>query len=305
MNGLAVKEVEQIPKLEGGHIFNTPTFQALKKGNSRYFVLFKDNQAVARICFFIGNGTAISGYQATFGSIDSERPLGIDALSYFLKQTCQILNYEGFEQIIIKHWPTSHTQDNRMHEIFIKLGFQVLNSEVNQHRLVTEEDFQQKIKTGERGKISQSKNKGYVFKILTIHELSNVYNLIQETLTRRDNSVSMSYEELSRAIEMLPEGYLLFGLYDGEKLIAATVSLRISKEILYNFYHADDFAYRTTSPLVMLIQEIYKFCQHEKIKILDLGISSEQGIINQGLFNFKRNLGCESSEKNTYRWCNE
>ena len=36
-------------------------------------------------------------------------------------------------------------------------------------------------------------------------------------------------------------------------------------------------------------------------RLLDLGISTESGEINEGLFNFKKSLGCSTSEKNTYR----
>ena len=94
--------------------------------------------------------------------------------------------------------------------------------------------------------------------------------------------------------------YLSKGVMDNDKLIAAAISVRVSKEILYNFYHADEFTYRSSSPMVMLIKEIYEYCQRNKIQILDLGISTKNGLINQGLFNFKKSLGCSVTEKNTY-----
>ena len=110
----------------------------------------------------------------------------------------------------------------------------------------------------------------------------------------------MSLEQLQTSINAMPEHYLLFGVYDGNKLIAAAVSVRISRDIMYNFYHGDDVSYRSTSPIVMLVAGIYQYCQQKNISILDLGISSVEGQINQGLFDFKKNLGCESSNKYTY-----
>ena len=111
----------------------------------------------------------------------------------------------------------------------------------------------------------------------------------------------MTYDDLYKTISLLADKYLLFGVFDDKKLIAASVSIRISKSILYNFYHADDFSYRSTSPMVMLIKEIYQYCQQNDIRLLDLGISTETGKINEGLFKFKKALGCSTSEKNTYR----
>ncbi len=47
-------------------------------------------------------------------------------------------------------------------------------------------------------------------------------------------------EALNETIKSMPAGtYLLFGLFDNNNLIAASVSIRVSHDILYNFYHAD------------------------------------------------------------------
>ena len=55
----------------------------------------------------------------------------------------------------------------------------------------------------------------------------------------------------------------------------------------------------------MLVGKIYEYCQQNGIAVLDLGISSENGILNEGLFNFKKNLGSETSNKSTYQLINE
>ncbi len=188
-----------------------------------------------------------------------------------------------------------------MHKIFGETNFKVISSEVNQHLAVQEEEFKVLISKNERKKLNQCLKQGYTFMQLTLDEFTNIYQLVTETRVRKGYPVSMTYENLYKTIKLMPDKYLLFGLFDRDKLIAASVSIRISHEILYNFYHADDLNFRTTSPLVMLIQQIYQYCQQNGIEILDLGVSSENGLINQGLFNFKKNLGCVSSEKNTYR----
>ena len=187
-----------------------------------------------------------------------------------------------------------------MHKIFINAGFRVINTEVNQHLLVLESEFKLLIRKNEKKKLNQCIKQDYTFKLLSIDELADIYQLVTETRVRKGFPVSMAYDGLHQTIMSLPDKYLLFGLFDQAELIAASVSIRISQNILYNFYHADEFAYRSNSPLVMLVQEIYCYCQQNEIKILDLGISSENGVKNEGLFVFKENLGCLSSEKNTY-----
>ena len=300
MNGLQVKELRQLPTIAAGYIFNTPEFQSLKTGVTRYFVLFESEQAIARICFSIDNNSAISGLQATFGSIDGENHIPVKAAKYFLDQVCEQLKSSGIKEIIIKHWPDCYSENNYIHEIFAELGFKVTTSEINQHLVVEEADFKLLIRKNERKKLNQCLNKGYTFRHLSMAQLKDVYQLVTQTRERKGYPVSMAFDLLEKTMSSLPDNYLLFGLFDKEELIAASVSIRISENILYNFYHADEISYRSTSPLVMLVEEIYRYCQQNGIKILDLGVSSEKGIKNEGLFVFKENLGCLTSKKNTY-----
>ena len=290
-----------MPKIAGGFVFNTPEFQSLKEGESKYFVLYENESAIARICFMITNNQAISGHQATFGSIDADLPLPRETVKYFLEQVIMSLENTGMQEVIIKHWPAAYIGDESMHKIFGETNFKVISSEVNQHLAVQEEEFKLLISKNERKKLNQCLKQGYTFKQLTIDKLTNVYQLVTETRVRKGYPVSMTYKNLYKAMKLMPDKYMLFGLFDRDNLIAASVSILISHEILYNFYHADDINFRSTSPMVMLIKEIYQYCQQNNIRLLDLGISTEAGIINQGLFNFKKNLGCSTSEKNTYR----
>ena len=300
MNGLQVREVTQLPEMDGGYIFNTPEFLSLIKGEARYFTLTKNERIIARIYFRIEKNQATSGYQAPFGSIDTTRSLPGATIKYFLEQVCLTLKNDRLKEVIVKHWPECFATSDSLQESFSQLGFKVINSEVNQHIVVQESEFRLLIRKNERKKLNQCLKKNFTFSILTLADLPQVYQLVTKTRERKSYPVSMTYDQLYKTMKLLSDSYLLFGLLDEDKLIAASVSIRVSPHILYNFYHADEFSYRSTSPLVMLLQEIYQYCQQNGIKILDLGISSENGQINQGLFNFKENLGCATSTKNTY-----
>ena len=304
MSLLTVNHVKNLPKMEGGFIFNSPEFQSLKEGDHLNFVLLKDSSVIARIWFHIIDGTAISGHHATFGSIDFNATLNKENINYFLTEVLNQLVQRGIKEIIIKHWPIIYCPG--IDELlFQELAFKQLENNINQHLVVTPDTFDRRIKKNEKKKLAQSIKKDYKFNQLTITALKEIYQLIEDTRGRKNYPVSMSYRGLYETVKRMQGQYLLFGLYDADRLIAASVSIRTSDDILYNFYHADDINYRSTSPLVLLLAKIYEFCQLNEINILDLGISSEKGIINEGLFNFKRNLGCETSAKYIYRLINE
>ena len=234
------------------------------------------------------------------GSFDLSAGVEHGEISIFLKEILNIIKTKGISEVRIKHWPLAYSGGELVHETLIDFGFKKAMSDVNQHIAITQEDYKNRINKNERKKLNQCKRAGYHFKVLNSRWLPEVYDLVKNTRQRKGFPVSMSFEDLSMTFNALPDHYHLFGVYDEDRLIATSVSIRISKKILYNFYHADHIEYRSKSPLVLLNEGIYNYCRNAEIEILDLGISSVDGILNKGLYTFKENLGCTVSEKNTY-----
>ncbi|MEN8247459.1 MAG: hypothetical protein ABFS32_00880 [Bacteroidota bacterium] len=298
MKRLKVVEVNKLPDIKGGHVFNSRDFQSLKEGESKHFVVNDESDTLCRISYGLVDNAALSGYQATFGSFDFT--VDQDLIKLMIKETSRNIFKSGVELIRIKHWPLGYPEGELIHRAFISAGFEIESKEVNQHLVINEEEFIDRIKKNEKKKLKQSHNEKFQFKMLDGSYLLEVYNLVKDTRERKGFPVSMSFNELEKVFNKLPDNYHLFGVFDEDVLIAASVSIRISEKILYNFYHADLLDYRSRSPLVMLNEGIYNYCKTENIKLLDLGISSENGELNEGLFTFKENLGCATSDKNTY-----
>ena len=180
MNGLQVREVSQPPLIKGGYIFNTQEFQSLKSGEKKYFALFEKEQPIARISFSVNNHQAISGYQATFGSVDSEYPLPNRAAKYFIEQTCISLKSDDIKVLIIKHWPDSYAQPESWQSIFEELGFSLVNSETDQYLEVNKQDYYQIVNKNQLSNLNKSREKGFKFERLNINELPEVYDLLQK-----------------------------------------------------------------------------------------------------------------------------
>ena len=79
------------------------------------------------------------------------------------------------------------------------------------------------------------------------------------------------------------------------------MAIRVRDDILYNFLPASNPSYYAHSPMVMLMAELFGYCQRHRIQLLDLGTSLDG---NQqpkpGLMRFKRNLGVRESPKLTF-----
>jgi hypothetical protein len=92
----------------------------------------------------------------------------------------------------------------------------------------------------------------------------------------------------------------LFGVYHGQELAAASISIRVSKRIVYNFYSAHPRKFDFLSPVVMLIKGMYGWSQKHHIELIDLGTSTLAGQPNFSLLDFKLRLSGRPATKLTF-----
>ena len=110
----------------------------------------------------------------------------------------------------------------------------------------------------------------------------------------------MSLQALQKVSQEFPGHFLLSVVKDGEKIVAANISIRVNSKVLYNFYHDHVNEYDAISPVVILNEGLYEYCQCEGLQLLDLGTSTRDGKVNESLLEFKIRLGAQTSRKLTF-----
>lgn len=206
------------------------------------------------------------------------------------------------KRIIIKYCPEIYAPElvvatkNKL----LQTGFEVLYKDITQVIV---------IKRGQNIPFDSNRNRrlrkcikeGLIFKQLTGDSLEEAFSLVIESRNNKGYPVTMALEELKTSFSKFPDNYLLFGVFDGAKMVATAVSIKVSDKILYYFYAGDSLAYRHLSPSTLLIHGIYTYCLENKFEIIDLGISTDRGKLNPGLYEFKKSLGSIDSEKLTIK----
>ena len=294
-----VKVFESTVSIIDEHVFNTADFLKFKQGEKYCFAKYDRDEPVAQINFTITNGIAISGHQATFGSFDIANLQDELVYKELLSAAEQEFQKSGISEIIVKHWPESH-RSYSFRSFFERQGYSLSSEEINQHIVIDERNYFSKLSKGEKNKLSQCRRKGFVFQKAEIDTLQEIYNLIAVTRNRKGYPDPISADELKRMLIALPERYHIFSIRDSNNIIAAAISITIDKNVLYNFYHADDSNYRNYSPMVMLIEGIYNYAKQHNYKILDVGVSSVEGVINESLYSFKKHIGADYAKKCTF-----
>lgn len=302
---LATDEVLQKDYSYTPFFFNSNKFfsQNEATGKTGFYIINKKNNIIeGKLNLSIYENTGYSPYKAPFGSLEFEKGLAPEIVLEFWQFLEAWTKDNRINLILIKSYPAIYHEENNAVVIntLISSGFKIKYAELNQHIEVSSRPYFDLISYSEIKRIKKCLKNNFRFYISPQDDLKDAYHIIKLTRDRKQYPTSMSFQQLENVFLKFPEHYLLFTVKDDEKIIALSVSILVNENILYNFYHAHDEAYDQFSPITMVVQEIYNYCQEQKIQILDLGISTDQNVLNKGLFRFKKNLGAKSSLKVTF-----
>jgi hypothetical protein len=269
---------------------------------SHFYLLRKANQKVmAQVSVHITEHVARSPLRAPFGSFLFSEKLAPIILYEFVQQVEKLLAKLGVSVFTVIEPPLYYRKNGELlHTILINLGYRISNAELSSGIRIDRLAFEDKVEVWEKRKLKQAKQKGLVFKLLTLNDLDEVYHVIQKSREQRSHSLSMNLTELQATVKTFKNEFVFSGVYLGKELVAASVSIRVHRDILYNFYSGHLKKYDTISPIVTLLGGLYKYCEHQKVQLLDLGTSSLHGQPNFSLLGFKLRLGAVPSIKLTF-----
>lgn len=251
-------------------------------------------------CVEVQPGVYVSGVRAPFGGIECSDVQALDAALKELIQTCR---QRSAKSITIKQAPffyqTAVAAD--IHTALLSNGFELLYSDLNQYMPVdVSKSFAGSIDYQKRRSLRLLKEKGAQAVFCSSIESNAWYELYLKSRKHKNYPVTISKEAYEALSKKLPDAYRYVGVFLDGILIANAVWVQVTKEIVYYFLAASDPDFDVLSPSIILIEAIYDQACVEGIKTIDLGISSVEGIVNEGLHFFKRNIGGVDSQKNTY-----
>jgi len=230
-----------------GFFFNTNNFLNNRKVPGRvirFEMRGEDEKAVAAMCVTLIEKKAYSPWRAPFGSVEYLEFLQLRILEKFIYSILKDLKSRGIASVEVVHYPDIYHPENcsGIDEIFENNGFLKTN-ELNQHIPIDENRFKTKIFESERNRINKCERAGFVANLEGIDSLQEAYDLLAQSRFRKNYPASMSLNDLSEMFRIHPERYRLFTVRDQDTLVAITISIIVSNNILYNFYHSDHSDY--------------------------------------------------------------
>lgn len=99
----------------------------------------------------------------------------------------------------------------------------------------------------------------------------------------------MSWEQVQETIQITEHD--IFLLNKKGKDVAAAIVFCVNKDVYQVIYWGDIDGYSEERPMNLLAENVYEFYQQKGIQVLDIGPSTENGVPNYGLRDFKESIG--------------
>jgi hypothetical protein len=268
-----------------------------------FFILNQKRKRISgAVHFHLSEGVAQSPLRSPFGSVEFANEIPDKILFDFLNFVENYLKEQGITTITIKNYPQAYAEQESilLQTLLMNLNYRVISSEIGSVIEVTSGDSTDLFNRSAGRRLQKAKEAGLIVKRSGIEQLDEMYGFIQRCRSEKQYPVSMTLADLQKAVKLFSDRYFLFGVFKEQELVAASIAIRVKKNILYDFYHDHAAIYDHLSPVVLLVSGIYEFCQHEKITLLDLGTSAVDGTPNFPLLHFKRTLGGKPTPKFTF-----
>lgn len=283
-------------------LFNSREFIELSKNRKTvsYFQEGLHGEYQLNMSFDIEETEAVSLKSCPYAGLDTQGQYNQTEIKEFLIQSINDLNSLGVRKVTIKN-PPDFLQEHCAENPLIECGFFISSEEINHHLELNNEDYHSSIHEMQRRKIKKCLQSGYQFQNETNENLGKIYDFIKYCRAQQGLKINVSLMYLKRAFSSLPLHYKLFTIRNKENtILAATVVVIINDQVVYNFLPAFDRTHKKHSPLTLLTNELYSYFSHLGFLYMDLGITSIDGIPQEGLVRFKERMGAIKTKRKNY-----
>ncbi len=258
-----------------------------------------ESGAQALAYFSIQDQEAQSLSQSPFGSVYGNKFCTEEILTDFVTEIKHSLIKKEILTVHIKHYPACYAPDlhDKVVQALLNNKFQINYTENNQylslHALSKKEVFDH----SKLHLIKKCQKANFSVSIASSCDAVVWYDIITRARKLRGHPMTIDLENLKALNKGNENSYYFFEVKDGNKIIACAIGVEVTEDVLYYYLAADEDEYRSYSPMTFLLDRMYDFACEKGFKVLDMGISSSNGILNEGLRWFKKSFGALEQPK--------
>ncbi len=287
------------------HAFNSAEFAKHNEAKCEevlFLGFFKDNKPRLGLTAGIRNGCLSSPFSAPFGGFTFlKEDVKIGYLDDALIALEQFAKEKGLTNIKIVLPPDCYhhsfisKQVNAFQRSFylipyIDLNYQFFTKDFNENYLNeiwynAKKNYNRAIKSA----LSFQKQG-------TIKGKRQVYDVVARNRASRGFPLRMTWEQVWSTAEIIPADFFLVTNINEEE-IASAIVFHIASKIVQVIYWGDLPEFAELKTMNFLSYSVFEYYKNEGVELIDIGPSTESGIPNFGLCEFKESIGCKISTK--------
>jgi len=286
------------------YIFGSADFNDLNKYkcDTVYYLIFKDKKYRLGIIGGIKDNLFWSSFSAPFGSfVTLKNNISINHIDNAIDLLVEWAKVKKFVAIRIALPPLFYNNDFITNQInsFYRKGFDVLRIELN-YAIFYENfggNYIDNINSNGRNNLRKALKSNLSFnKCESREEKRKAYAIIKKHKKVKNYPIHLSWEQILETIKIINADFFIVSNAD-EIQIASAMVFHVNQSVVQIIYWGDVLDYEYIRPMNFLAFKIFEYYKNKKIKVIDLGISSEDSIPNVGLGDFKQSIGCDIGPK--------
>ncbi len=255
------------------------------------------------------NKTFYSGFHGPFGGLYSEKSINdhitsenIDNLLNHLrlksKKTDEHLEVKIrlFPETVFPNWA------DRQLSALASTGFQVDHSDVA-HYIILDGEWRKAWRRNRTRDFKKSAERIHGLQIKTGNEMLEIHSVITKNADHKNRRFSLSVEDFNQMSDVLYEEDLDLWIYrstDTGDNVAAAICQIVDNRVVYVFRWGHVYNYKDhgleSSPMTFVADQLCQEYSNRGFKVLYLGTSSVEGVLDENLARFKESLGALRTE---------
>lgn len=288
-------------------IYNSSDFHKINsnKVNDVRALSFIDNdKTVLNLTIGIADNTIKIPYSAPFGFFEmSGKSVSHRCIDEALNLLDEYAVSHGVQEIFFRIPPKIYYPKyiDKVINSFFRQGYEVDCCDIN-YAIPTRgmEVYESSLKRNAKKNLKRALSSGFSFwQCSSEDDKRKAYNVIKENRRRKGYPLWMSYEQVKEMETLADTDYFL--LTHDENSVASAIVFSVTYNIRQVVYWGDVAGYDSMRPMNMLSYKVVEYYhQNSEINYLDIGPSTEHGVPNYGLCDFKESIGCTIGNKYTF-----
>jgi len=285
------------------HIFNSVNFNELNKYkcDSIHYLIFQDSKI--RLGLIIGKkeNAVFSPFSAPFGCFSFlHEKNGIDVIDESIQVLDEYLKEKNISSIKLILPPLCYNVSflSKVISSLIRNNYKMSIIDIN-HIFKTsffDEKYKENIYRNARKNLNIALKQNFVFQ--KTENISLVYSIVSKNRELRGFPLRMTLEQVKETIKIVKHDAFVVEL--NQDYVASALIYYVANNIVQIIYWGDIPEFSSVKTMNFLSYKVFEYYKNTGIEIIDIGPSTENGIPNYGLCDFKESIGCCVESKFTF-----